>query len=108
MASHIKNILNKSIFAADIFADRPTFSFLYGIFSHHQPDGNGKTNQWDGQLYFVGIILSRGQIWQKNRRFALSAFRNLGMGRPQMEARIRLHKDQLIERLAALASQVNI
>lgn len=79
---------------ADIFADRPTFSFVFGIFNGHQPDGDG-------------IIIARQQIWQKNRRFALHAFRDLGMGRPPMETRICYHKDALINRLAGAAIQSN-
>uniref|UniRef100_A0A183CFG0 Cytochrome P450 n=1 Tax=Globodera pallida TaxID=36090 RepID=A0A183CFG0_GLOPA len=75
---------------ADKFADRPTHSFLYGIFNKHQPDGDG-------------IILARREVAQKNRRFALGAFRQLGISGTRGEALIRLQVDSLVRRLAEKA-----
>ncbi|KAL3082205.1 hypothetical protein niasHT_037843 [Heterodera trifolii] len=75
---------------AEIFADRPTHSFLYGIFNKHQPDGDG-------------IILARRAVAQKHRRFALGAFRQLGIHGPRGESLVRLHVDELVQRLAEKA-----
>ncbi|KAF7623364.1 hypothetical protein Mgra_00010296 [Meloidogyne graminicola] len=80
---------------ADIFSDRPTFSYSFGVFNNFQPDGDG-------------IILSRQKVWKKNRNFALSAFRNLGMGRQIMETRINYHKDILISRLKEIVNNFNL
>ncbi|KAI1715123.1 cytochrome p450 domain-containing protein [Ditylenchus destructor] len=65
--------------------DRP-MSFLYGIFTRHQTDGDG-------------IILSQGERWKRQRSFALQAFRHLGMGRSRAEAIINHHKNELLTRL---------
>uniref|UniRef100_A0A1I8BAA3 Cytochrome P450 n=1 Tax=Meloidogyne hapla TaxID=6305 RepID=A0A1I8BAA3_MELHA len=79
---------------ADIFADRPTFSYSYGVFNNFQPDGDG-------------IVLARQQVWKKNRSFAMSALKNLGMGRSEMENRINVHKNALILRLTEIANNKN-
>ncbi|KAK0416763.1 hypothetical protein QR680_012669 [Steinernema hermaphroditum] len=69
----------------DVFAGRPD-SFLYGIFTHHRKEGDG-------------IILSQGERWQAQRRFALRAFRNLGMGTRKMDASIMFHVNTLLVRI---------
>uniref|UniRef100_A0A915B4W7 Cytochrome P450 n=1 Tax=Parascaris univalens TaxID=6257 RepID=A0A915B4W7_PARUN len=69
----------------DTFAGRP-MSYLYGIFTHHQPDGDG-------------IILSQNEKWLHQRRFALRVFRDFGMGKKLMETKIDYHTDKLIEHI---------
>ncbi|KAI6239502.1 (pine wood nematode) hypothetical protein [Aphelenchoides fujianensis] len=73
------------LYQADSFAGRP-MSFLYNLFTKYNKDGDG-------------IILCRGPRWQAQRRFALRAFRTLGMGKPQMEARIGVHLHRLLEQV---------
>uniref|UniRef100_A0A914MPH5 Cytochrome P450 n=1 Tax=Meloidogyne incognita TaxID=6306 RepID=A0A914MPH5_MELIC len=79
---------------ADIFSDRPTFSYSYGVFNNFLPDGDG-------------IVLSRQQVWKKNRTAAMAALRKLGMGRSEMENRINVHKDALILRLTEIVKNKN-
>uniref|UniRef100_A0A1I7ZAK0 Cytochrome P450 n=1 Tax=Steinernema glaseri TaxID=37863 RepID=A0A1I7ZAK0_9BILA len=71
--------------AGEAFAGRPD-SFLYGIFTGHRPDGDG-------------IILSQGARWTAQRRFALRAFRQLGMGTRKMDATILFHVNTLLVRI---------
>lgn len=47
-----------------------------------------------------GIILSSGNTWRMQRRFAIKVLKNLGMGSNKMEKKINFHKDELIKRLA--------
>lgn len=37
-----------------------------------------------------GVILTEGDEWRTNRRFALQALREFGMGRPEMEGKVRV------------------
>ncbi|TKR77612.1 hypothetical protein L596_018547 [Steinernema carpocapsae] len=69
----------------DVFAGRPD-SFLYGIFTNHRKEGDG-------------IILAEGERWQAQRRFALRAFRNLGMGTKKMDETIMYHVNELLVRI---------
>lgn len=70
-------------FSGDAFSGRP-MTFVYGIFSNHQPDGDG-------------IILSQNEKWIHQRRFALKVFRDFGMGKNLMETKIEYHCNKLIE-----------
>ncbi|MFH4982220.1 hypothetical protein AB6A40_008929, partial [Gnathostoma spinigerum] len=69
----------------DKFSGRP-MSYLYGIFTHHKPDGDG-------------IILAQNEKWRYQRRFALRVFRDFGMGKNIMETKIHYHTARLIKHI---------
>lgn len=39
---------------------------------------------------YVGVIVTSGELWKENRRFALHALRDLGIGRANIEPRITM------------------
>ncbi|KAH7717273.1 cytochrome P450 [Aphelenchoides avenae] len=82
----LKTLHEALVQKSEYFSGRP-MTFLYTIFTHNQPEGDG-------------IILAHGPRHTAQRRFAVKTFRNLGMGKSDMERRINFHKDQLIERIA--------
>jgi hypothetical protein len=47
-----------------------------------------------------GIILCQGPVWQAQRRFALKAFREFGMGKRKMETRIYKHLTLMLRRIS--------
>lgn len=51
------------------------------------------------KIHFLGLILSEGDLWKEQRRFALSTLRDFGLGRPIIEPIIRQEIDHLSERL---------
>ncbi|KAI1690960.1 cytochrome p450 domain-containing protein [Ditylenchus destructor] len=46
-----------------------------------------------------GVILPEGEEWRENRRFALQALREFGMGKSEAEAKILIESDYLIDSL---------
>ncbi|KAI1700079.1 cytochrome p450 domain-containing protein [Ditylenchus destructor] len=46
-----------------------------------------------------GVILPEGDEWRENRRFALQALREFGMGKSEAEAKILIESDYLIDSL---------
>lgn len=51
-------------------------------------------------LDFHGLILSDGDLWQEQRRFALQTMRNLGMGKNRLEQLVVGQAETMVERLA--------
>ncbi|KAH7709572.1 Protein CYP-33C9 [Aphelenchoides avenae] len=46
-----------------------------------------------------GVILTEGEEWRTNRRFALQALREFGMGRPEMEGKVLAEVDYVLNSL---------
>ncbi|XP_012662666.1 cytochrome P450 2J2-like [Otolemur garnettii] len=61
------------------FANRPVFPVRERIIKGH------------------GLIMSNGQVWKEQRRFALTALRNFGLGRKSLEERIQEEAYHLVE-----------
>ncbi|XP_078543661.1 cytochrome P450 2J2-like [Lissotriton helveticus] len=68
---------------ADVFSDRPAVPFFQDL------------------CHSEGIILSSGQPWKHQRRFALKALRNLGLGKKSLEWRIQKEACKLVKFFAA-------
>uniref|UniRef100_A0A7E4ZRL2 Cytochrome P450 n=1 Tax=Panagrellus redivivus TaxID=6233 RepID=A0A7E4ZRL2_PANRE len=73
-----------SLFGNEL-AGRPS-GYIYGLFSKHQPDGDG-------------IILCQGERWSAQRRFALRTLRDFGMGKSLLENKINDHLSLLLKRM---------
>lgn len=68
---------------ADVFSERPAVPFFQDL------------------CHSEGIILSNGQTWKQQRRFALMALRNLGLGKKSLEWRIQKEARRLVKFFAA-------
>ncbi|KAI1705901.1 cytochrome p450 domain-containing protein [Ditylenchus destructor] len=58
------------------------------LFTEHQTHGSRN-----------GVSLLEGEEWRENRRFAVRALREFGMGKPEMESKILLECDYVIDTL---------
>ncbi|XP_074121896.1 cytochrome P450 2J4-like [Sminthopsis crassicaudata] len=63
----------------EVFIDRPKFPIHLHFFTSS------------------GLIMSNGQVWKQQRRFALMTLRNFGLGKKTLEDRIRMEAMYLIE-----------
>uniref|UniRef100_A0AC35TUK8 Cytochrome P450 n=1 Tax=Rhabditophanes sp. KR3021 TaxID=114890 RepID=A0AC35TUK8_9BILA len=56
----------------------------------------------------VGVISSTGHMWQAQRRLTLQIMRDFGMGRPLMEEKVILSRNELIEHLDSLQDKDHV
>lgn len=48
-------------------------------------------------FFFPGLIMSIGQVWKEQRRFALTTLKSFGLGRKSLEERIQEETHFLIQ-----------
>ena len=53
----------------------------------------------------TGLIISEGQLWKEQRRFALSTLRDFGMGKSALQSEIIGEMDVLTQHIDAMAGQ---
>jgi len=51
-----------------------------------------------------GVIVSEGELWKEQRRFALTTLRDFGVGRPILESRIKEETQFIIDHISEYAS----
>uniref|UniRef100_A0AC35U8U4 Cytochrome P450 n=1 Tax=Rhabditophanes sp. KR3021 TaxID=114890 RepID=A0AC35U8U4_9BILA len=56
----------------------------------------------------VGVITSTGDMWQAQRRLTLKIMRDFGMGRPLMEDKVILSRNELVEHLDSLEDKDHV
>ncbi|XP_055350214.1 cytochrome P450 2C3-like isoform X2 [Paramacrobiotus metropolitanus] len=72
------------------------------LLSLEETTGRPRNTKLDSMLGGnAGLAFSDGDLWKEHRRFALSALRDLGMGKSWLQEQILDETDQLIKALAA-------
>lgn len=74
------------------------YNLIKKAFSSH--DFTSRPNFLSGQLLSMeghGLLLSSGNIWHEQRRFALRLLRDLGMGKSSLEAHVQTEINALLD-----------